>query len=50
VEDNVVQAVADNAVNYKVVGQMMIAKRKILFWIPCVDLKLEDYEKNFLIH
>jgi len=53
-EDNVVQVLTDNATNYKVVGQMLMKKMKRLFWTPyvahCVDLMLEDYEKNILIH
>jgi len=53
-EENVIQVVTDNAANYRVVGQMLITKRKRLFWAPCVahyiDLMLEDYEKKILIH
>ena len=45
-EDNVIQVVTDNATNYKVIGQMLMVKRKKLFWTPCVahcvDLVLED--------
>jgi len=41
--------VTDNETSYKVVGQMLMAKRKRLFWKPCVakfvDLMLEDYDK-----
>ncbi|RDX70759.1 hypothetical protein CR513_49969, partial [Mucuna pruriens] len=44
-EDNVVQVVIDN---------MLMVKRKRLFWTPyathCVDLMLEDFEKKILIH
>nr|KYP42310.1 hypothetical protein KK1_036302 [Cajanus cajan] len=53
-EDNVVQVVTDNAANYKAAGQMLMEKRKRLFWTPCaahcVDLMLEDYEKKIPIH
>nr|KYP37281.1 hypothetical protein KK1_041536 [Cajanus cajan] len=53
-EDNVVQVVTDNAANYKAAGQMLMEKRKRLFWTPCaahcVDLMLEDYEKKITIH
>jgi len=53
-EDNVIQVVTDNAANYKAAGQMLMAKRKKLFWTPCaahcVDLMLEDYEKKIPIH
>jgi len=31
-EDNIVQVVTNDAANYKVVGQMLMAKRKRLFW------------------
>jgi len=48
-EDDVIQVVTDNATNYKVFGQMLMAERKRLFWTPCVahcvDLMLEGYEK-----
>jgi len=48
-EDNVIQVVIDDAEYHKVVGQMLMAKGKRLFWTPCVahcvDLMLEDYEK-----
>ena len=48
-EDNVVQVVTDVAANYIVDGQMLMAKRKRIFWISCgahyVDLMLENYEK-----
>ncbi|XP_068498554.1 uncharacterized protein [Phaseolus vulgaris] len=53
-EDNVIQVVTDNAANYKDAGQMLMTKRKKLFWTPCaahcVDLMLEDYEKKISIH
>jgi len=48
-EENVVQVVIDNAANYKAVGQLLIEKRKSLFWTPCaahcIDLILKDFEK-----
>jgi len=48
-EDNVIHVATDNVANYKVVGQMLMAKRKRLLWTPfvahCVDLMLEDHEK-----
>ena len=50
-EENVMQLVTDNAANYKLVGEMLMQKRKCLFWTPCaadcLDLMLEDFEKNF---
>jgi len=53
-EENVIQVVIDNATNYKIVGRLLMAKRKRLFWTLCatvyVNLMLEDYEKNILIH
>jgi len=48
------QVVTNNATNYKVIGQMLMTKRKRLLWTlcatHCVDLMLEDYEKKILIH
>nr|KAJ0223190.1 hypothetical protein LSAT_V11C200055810 [Lactuca sativa] len=35
-EKNVVQAVTDNAVNYKAAREMLMKKRKKIFWTPCV--------------
>ncbi|KAF1896197.1 hypothetical protein Lal_00027263 [Lupinus albus] len=53
-EENVVQIVTDNAANYKAVGELLMRKRMKLYWTPCVahciDLMLEDFEKNILIH
>jgi len=53
-EENVVQVVTDNAANYKAVGQLLMEKRKSLFWTPCaahcIDLILEDFEKKFEVH
>ena len=53
-EENVVQVITDNAVNYKVAGQLLMGKRKGLFWTPCaahcIDLILEDFEKKLEVH
>ena len=53
-EEHVVQVVTDNAANYKAAGAMLMAKRKKLFWTPCaahcIDLMLEDFEKNLEEH
>jgi len=53
-EENVIQVVTDNVENYKVVGHLLMTKRKRLFWTlcvaHCVDLMLEDYEKKIPIH
>jgi len=53
-EENVLQVVTDNAANYKVVGEMLIEKRKGLYWIPCaahcIDFILEDFEKKLKVH
>ncbi|XP_019453408.1 PREDICTED: uncharacterized protein LOC109354992 [Lupinus angustifolius] len=53
-EDNVVQVVTDNASNYKVAGEMLMEKRKKLYWTPCaahgIDLMLEEFEKKIPIH
>ncbi|MCI61752.1 hypothetical protein A2U01_0083009, partial [Trifolium medium] len=44
-EENVVQVVTNNVANYKVVGEMLMTKRKGLYLTPCaahrVDLMLE---------
>jgi hypothetical protein len=53
-EDNVVQIVTDNAANYKAAGDLLMEKRKKLFWTPCaahcIDLVLEDFEKKINMH
>eukprot|EP00258_Populus_trichocarpa_P030141 XP_024446160.1 uncharacterized protein LOC18107638 [Populus trichocarpa] len=53
-EENVVQVVTDNAANYKAAGQLLMEKRKSLFWTPCaahcIDLILEDFEKKLKVH
>jgi len=57
-EDNVVQVVTDNASNYKKAGEMLMEKRKRLWWTPCaahcINLMLEKLgelpqHKNALI-
>ncbi|XLS54701.1 hypothetical protein HN51_004456, partial [Arachis hypogaea] len=52
-EENVVQVVTDNAANYKKAGQMLMEKRKNLYWTPCtshcIDLMLEDFEKKLAL-
>jgi len=35
VEENVDQIVTNNAANYKAAGEMLMAKRKGLYWTPC---------------
>ncbi|XP_061374524.1 uncharacterized protein LOC133316764 [Gastrolobium bilobum] len=53
-EDNVVQIVTDNAANYKRAGELLMQKRKRLFWTPCaahtIELMLEDFEKHIAVH
>ncbi|GJX03104.1 zf-BED domain-containing protein [Tanacetum coccineum] len=53
-EEHVVQVVTDNAANYKAAGEMLMNKRKKLFWTPCaahcIDLMLEDFEKKIEEH
>ncbi|XLS52131.1 hypothetical protein HN51_012808, partial [Arachis hypogaea] len=53
-EENVVQVVTNNAANYKKAGQMLMEKRKNLYWTPCaahcIDLMLEDFEKKLDLH
>ncbi|XP_047335648.1 uncharacterized protein LOC124939189 [Impatiens glandulifera] len=53
-EENVVQIVSDNAANYKLVGELLMEKRKRLYWTPCaahcIDLMLEDFEKKIHVH
>ena len=34
-EENIVQVVTDNVANYKAGGQLLMEKRKSLFWTPC---------------
>ena len=51
-KENVVQLVTDNAANYKLAGEMLMQKKKCLFWTPCaarcLDLMLEDFENKRL--
>nr|GEZ05088.1 hypothetical protein [Tanacetum cinerariifolium] len=46
--------VTDNAANYKVAGEMLMDKRKKLFWTPyaahCIELMLKDFEKKIEEH
>jgi len=53
-EENIVQIIIDNAANYKVAGQLLMGKRKRLFWISyvthCIDLILKDFEKKLEVH
>jgi hypothetical protein len=53
-EENVVQVVTDNAANYKAEEQLLMEKRKSLFWTPYVahyiDLILEDFENKLEVH
>ena len=53
-EKKVVQVITDNASNYKTSGEMLIEKRKLLFWTPCtthcLDLIPEDFEKRLKTH
>ena len=47
-EENVVQAITDNASNYVNAGMRLMEKRRRLWWTPCaahcIDLMLEDIE------
>ena len=53
-EENVVQLVTDNVANYKAARQLLMEKRKSLFWTPCaahcIDLILEDFKKKLEVH
>ncbi|KAL7597752.1 hypothetical protein Lser_V15G21850 [Lactuca serriola] len=53
-EENIVQVVTDNAANYKAAREMLMKKRKKLFWTPCaphyIDLVLVDFEKKIEEH
>jgi len=53
-EENVVQIVTDNAANYKATDELLMKKRKTLYWTPCathcIDLMLEDFEKKVPVH
>ncbi|PKI36487.1 hypothetical protein CRG98_043125 [Punica granatum] len=45
-EENIVQIVTENATNYKAASEMLIEKRKKLYWTPCaahcIELMLKD--------
>ncbi|XP_031398529.1 uncharacterized protein LOC116209111 [Punica granatum] len=53
-EENAVQIVTDNTAAYKAAGEMLMEKRKKLFWTHCaahcIDLMLEDLEKKIEVH
>jgi len=53
-EENMVQVIIDNAANYKAIGQLLMGKRKGLFWTPCVahciDLIFKDFKKKLEVH
>ena len=53
-EEDVIQIVTDNAANYKAAGELLMQKRKKLYWTPCaahcIDLMLEDFEKKISLH
>ena len=53
-EENIVQVVTDNFVNFKAVGDLLMQKRERLYWTPCaahcIDLIFEDFEKNLKVH
>jgi len=46
-EEIFVQIITDNAVNYKAIRQLLMEKRKMMFWTPyashCIDSKLEYF-------
>ncbi|WOL08272.1 hypothetical protein Cni_G17025 [Canna indica] len=53
VGENVVQVITDNIANYKAADEMLMQKRKKLFWTPaahCIDLMLKDFEKKNKLH
>jgi len=53
-EENIVQAITNIVANYKARGELLMGKRKGLFWTPCVahciDLILKDFEKKLKVH
>ncbi|KAG5022691.1 hypothetical protein JHK82_018603 [Glycine max] len=53
-EENVVQVIIDNAVNFKAAGELLMHTWSNLYWTPCVahciDLILEDLEKHPKVH
>ncbi|XP_042421857.1 uncharacterized protein LOC122009670 [Zingiber officinale] len=46
-EENVIQVITNNDANYKVAMEMLIEKRKMIFWSPCVVQLLDGILKNF---
>ncbi|XP_042421809.1 uncharacterized protein LOC122009635 isoform X2 [Zingiber officinale] len=53
-EESIVQVIINNAPNYKVAVEVLMEKRKRIFWSPCViqllDGILEDFENNLSHH
>ncbi|XP_057434397.1 uncharacterized protein LOC130727307, partial [Lotus japonicus] len=53
-EENVIQVITDNAANYKAAGELLMQKRKRLYWTPCaahcINLMLKDFEKKLPLH
>ncbi|XP_042426561.1 uncharacterized protein LOC122014398 [Zingiber officinale] len=53
-EEYVIQVITKNTANYKNAVEMLIEKRKKIFWSPCVvqllDEILEDFENNLSHH
>ncbi|XP_057418316.1 uncharacterized protein LOC130712501 [Lotus japonicus] len=53
-EENVIQIVTGNVANYKAAGDLLLQKRKRVYWTPCaahcIDLMLEDFEKKIPLH
>jgi len=53
-ENNVIQVVIDIVAIYKAVGELLMQKRKKLYWNPCaahcIDLMWEDFEKKIPLH
>ncbi|XP_027340931.1 uncharacterized protein LOC113854230 [Abrus precatorius] len=53
-EKHVVQVITHSSANYKAVGELLMEKRKNLYWTPCaahcIDLILEDFEKKLPLH
>jgi len=53
-EESVIEIITDNAINYKVIRDLLMQKRKKLNWTPCavhcMDLMLEDFEKKMSLH
>ena len=53
-EENIIQVVTDNTANYKAAGELLMQKRKKLYWTSCVAhciyLMLEDFEMKLKVH